>query len=75
MDYHTWIESNEWVWNRIGKYWYKIWEIGELMNILYAFIVGKKVVDTYNRGRDDDSELIRFVCHITAGEWMLIATE
>ena len=39
------------------------------INESFAWIMsGKEVVDTYNRGREDDSEHIRFVCHAIAGE-------
>ena len=39
------------------------------INESFAWIMsGKEVVDTYNRGREDDSEHIRFVCHVIAGE-------
>ena len=39
------------------------------INESYACIMsGERVVDTYNRGRDDYSDHIRFVWHVTTGE-------
>ena len=45
-------------------------------NESYSWIMsGERIVNVYNRGRDDDSEHICFVCHVTAGEWESMALE
>ena len=41
--------------------------ISRSINESYSWIMsGKRVVDIFNRGTDDDAEHIRFVCHGTA---------